>query len=398
MAKIYESLKSAIDHKMIASAAATLGESESKITSAVHKILPSQLGVLLKKGATAHIDEVFKLAGKHKLFEKRGELFKGHGIMNDMNIGERDENALLGAHDPEYPAAIAMESGVSHESADRISNWIAGMIAGYMGERMIKEKVSLKTLLGELEHERGTIVRDIPSKVAHMFGISAPAAAHTASKPHTTAHQPKKKSYSWLIWLILLILALLIAFIWFRSCKNKKVEEVAHKVEQVTTPKVVDDGMTTLTLGDGTTMKVKKGGCEEKMINYLNSGKYKTATAADLKNNWIEFDRLDFEYNSTDKMLGDSEKQLDNIAAILKHYPDVKIKIGGYADVKGKQAVNRAISEGRANHVKSVFVSDGVSAARVSTVGFGEEYATVPANANDAQRAIDRNIALRFDK
>ncbi len=398
MAKIYESLKGAIDHKMIKSAAATLGEDESKISSAVHKILPSQLGILLKKGDKTHIEEVFKLAAKHKLFEKREELFKGHGIENEMNIGERDENSLLGSHDPQYPTAIAAESGVSHESADRLSNWVAGMIAGYIGERMVREKLSLKTIIGELEHERGTIMKDVPARIAHLLGLSAPAAAH-----HTTHHTaakhpehvaPKKKSHSWIIWLIILLLAAIIAFICIRSCKKEKVED---KIEQITTPKA-DDGFVTLTLGDGTTMRVKKGGCEEKMVNFLNSGEYHKASVNDLKNNWLEFDRLDFVYNSTNEMLGDSEHQLDNIAAILRHYPDVKIKIAGYADQKGGQTINHEISEARANHVKAVFVADGINAARVSTTGFGEEYAKVPVDANDAARAIDRHIGLRFDK
>ena len=46
----------------------------------------------------------------------------------------------------------------------------------------------------------------------------------------------------------------------------------------------------------------------------------------------------------------------------------------------------------------SILVKDGIPADRISTEGFGKEFATVPADATAAQRAVDRSIAMRFTK
>ena len=86
------------------------------------------------------------------------------------------------------------------------------------------------------------------------------------------------------------------------------------------------------------------------------------------------------------------------MAELRENCTEAKIEIGCSADKKGGKVVNDEISEQRAKYSRSVFVKNGIDAKRVSTEGFGKEFATVPANASDAARAIDRSIALRFDK
>jgi len=103
-------------------------------------------------------------------------------------------------------------------------------------------------------------------------------------------------------------------------------------------------------------------------------------------------------HDSETALAGNSMEQLDNIAAILKNYPDVRIRIGGFADKTGTRAVNYEISKKRAEYIKSILVKDGIPADRISTEGFGKEFATVPADATAAQRAVDRSIAMRFTK
>ena len=131
---------------------------------------------------------------------------------------------------------------------------------------------------------------------------------------------------------------------------------------------------------------------------YLNSDAYAQATDEELRKQWIQFDNIDFVHDSDNELAGNSMTQLNNIAQILKNYPDVRIKIGGLADASGSRAVNREISRRRAEYIKKLLVAQGIRADRISTEGFGEDLATVPAGATDAQRAIDRAIAMRFTK
>lgn len=98
-------------------------------------------------------------------------------------------------------------------------------------------------------------------------------------------------------------------------------------------------------LPDGRTIRVAEGGCEDCMLKYLQSDAYRKATNEELSKNWIQFDKIDFMHDSETALAGNSMEQLDNIAAILKNYPDVRIRIGGFADKTGTRAVNYEISK-----------------------------------------------------
>jgi outer membrane protein OmpA-like peptidoglycan-associated protein len=151
------------------------------------------------------------------------------------------------------------------------------------------------------------------------------------------------------------------------------------------------------TLANGEKITIYRDGTEHLITDFLNSERYKNATAADLRDIWFEFDQIDFEFNSTDKLMPGSMDQLNNLIAILKAHPTAKMRIGGYADKVGTQVINYDISKARAEYIKSLFVEAGLH-SQISTEGFGEEFATLPENATNAQRAIDRHIALRFEK
>lgn len=58
------------------------------------------------------------------------------------------------------------------------------------------------------------------------------------------------------------------------------------------------------------------------------------------KKTWFTFDRLEFETGSAN-LEPSSMEQLKNIAEIIKAYPQVTLKLGGYTDDTG----NRQISD-----------------------------------------------------
>ncbi len=73
---------------------------------------------------------------------------------------------------------------------------------------------------------------------------------------------------------------------------------------------------------------------------------------------WFTMDGITFD---TDKatLTPESSVQENNIAEILKAFPGVKIKIGGYTDNTGDANHNLTLSEERANTVKNELVADG---------------------------------------
>jgi outer membrane protein OmpA-like peptidoglycan-associated protein len=87
---------------------------------------------------------------------------------------------------------------------------------------------------------------------------------------------------------------------------------------------------------------------------------------------WFDFDRLLFNTGSA-TLQPQSKDQLQDIAAILKTYPNAHVKIGGYTDNVGSAASNLALSQERADSVRSQLVSMGVDADRLTAEGYGEE-------------------------
>ena len=398
----YESLKESISPQMLKTAAATLREDEKGVASAVAVLLPSLLVRFMDQGETARVNETIREAGNAELFDRRAEIFAGHGIDGGMNLGERFENELVGAENKAYPNAVAAESGISAASADRLSGWVAAVIAGYVGHKIVRNNLSMSAVMAGLRQERGSVVKEIPVKVGRAAGISG-----MCSSSAPVAGRDGKKN-NWLVWLIIVLIVVIIVFLSIRSCNRNGGGEVVAVTDNVTVvptapaaqTAAAKEGLTFVEhkLPDGRTIRVAEGGCEDCMLKYLQSDAYRKATNEELSKNWIQFDKIDFMHDSETALAGNSMEQLDNIAAILKNYPDVRIRIGGFADKTGTRAVNYEISKKRAEYIKSILVKDGIPADRISTEGFGKEFATVPADATAAQRAVDRSIAMRFTK
>ena len=134
------------------------------------------------------------------------------------------------------------------------------------------------------------------------------------------------------------------------------------------------------------------------MVSYLKGGQYASATEENLKDTWYNFDNVNFKMGSADQLEAGSQEQLDNLAKILKAYPDAKIKIGGYTDKTGDEAKNVKLSLDRANFIKAALTKLGVGAQVVTAEGYGSKFAKVDAKASDEERAADRKMAVRFTK
>uniref|UniRef100_UPI0028EF8E22 OmpA family protein n=1 Tax=Chryseobacterium indoltheticum TaxID=254 RepID=UPI0028EF8E22 len=150
---------------------------------------------------------------------------------------------------------------------------------------------------------------------------------------------------------------------------------------------------------NGTALKGYRGGLEDQMITFLKSDGYKNAANDDaLKNKWYDFDHVNFTIGSSNTLEAGSEGQLQNLVAILKAYPDAKIKIGGYTDKTGDEANNKKLSAERANFIKDWLGKQGVGTQVIAADGYGSEFAKVDASASNEERAVDRKMSVRFAK
>ncbi len=432
MAKIYDSIMSLIKPGRTATAAATLDENQQKVSAGADIILPSLLAMMLKKGDTPEIEEVLKEGKKIKAWENYDRIWQGSGVDEHINLGERMENRLLSSYNPKFNTDVGHKVGLRAGHADRLTNWVSGTIAAWVSQQVAGGK-SYKSLLASLAEEKAALRKDIPADIIHDLGLAHTLGVHVESHkaaPHHVATppkpavealrkdpvmihtpEPKKSSLGWLWWLLGILALILIIFWCVRACGGRKVvaPEALAPVEQVV-PAAVAAGTaadvkeaphfegTPRTLPDGTAITMYRGHLEDAVKAYIESDKFKNASEADLRSVWFEFTDIDFEHNRATELMTGSPERLMVLVDVLKSHPAVKVKIGAFGDKTGTRSANYAISEARAETIRQTLVQSGFPAANISIEGFGKEFASAPATAPDAQRAPDRDIAMRFTK
>ncbi len=85
--------------------------------------------------------------------------------------------------------------------------------------------------------------------------------------------------------------------------------------------------------------------------------------------------------------------EINNIGAIMKAYPNLKIEVRGHTDNTGDAEANKTLSDARANSVRARLIAEGVNASRIATKGYGQE---MPVASNDTEegRAQNRRIEV----
>lgn len=89
----------------------------------------------------------------------------------------------------------------------------------------------------------------------------------------------------------------------------------------------------------------------------------------------------------------DAYPVLDQAAADLKEWGDVKVDINGYTDNRGKDQYNLKLSQRRAEAVRAYLIGKGVAADRLTAKGFGETR-PVADNKTEAGRFKNRRVEL----
>ncbi|HLG41006.1 MAG TPA: OmpA family protein [Chitinophagaceae bacterium] len=86
---------------------------------------------------------------------------------------------------------------------------------------------------------------------------------------------------------------------------------------------------------------------------------------------------------------------LNEIANMMKQYPELKFSVEGHTDSDGDDASNKTLSEKRAEAIKKALTDLGISADRLSTKGWGE---TKPADDNAGSEGKANNRRVEFIK
>lgn len=94
------------------------------------------------------------------------------------------------------------------------------------------------------------------------------------------------------------------------------------------------------------------------------------------------------------RLLPQSTRGLDEVAAALIANPQWQVEVAGHTDSTGSAAVNQRLSQARATAVRAYLVSRGVPATRLVARGYGSSD-PVASNATAEGRARNRRVELR---
>ncbi|MDZ4748649.1 MAG: OmpA family protein [Saprospiraceae bacterium] len=106
----------------------------------------------------------------------------------------------------------------------------------------------------------------------------------------------------------------------------------------------------------------------------------------------IRLDYVQFE-SAGNTLTAESKYQLDDLSAILTKYPALRIEVGGHTDNTGDPAVNKTLSQKRADVVKDYLTVQGITAGRLNSVGYGS---SKPADTNDTDTGRQKNRRTEF--
>ena len=147
-----------------------------------------------------------------------------------------------------------------------------------------------------------------------------------------------------------------------------------------------------LTLPDGSKQRVGSNSTEYRLYRLLTDHSQRS-DGQNLASEWINVDRVYFTLGQA-TLTAESQQQLQNLASILKAFPQVRIKLGGYTDSIGDPQKNLLLSQSRAATAMQALVKLGVDPNRLQAEGYGAQH-FVASNAGPVGRALNRRLSLQ---
>ena len=421
-------IKGQLGPALVSQIASQSGESESGIQKAITGLLPAVIGGLANNSNNASILDAISGASSSGLL---GNLL---GAGSNNSFVTTIINSIFGDKLDGLLGTVASFAGISNNSASSLLNLVTGATVGSVGKYAADnnlDRLGISNLLGE---QKGIVSTLLPAGLSlaslgfgNLFGgdktpdfdkvkvtsydepkveVTRSEATRTHTPPPTYNNNNDNGGSIWK-WLLPLVLLAFVGWFLFKQCDKKPDETtvVTSEVVEVEGDTVVVSPTTNVTKVDenidlnGVNLKGYKGGLEDSMISFLKSGSYDSAANDDaLKDVWYDFDHVNFKMGSSTELEAGSKEQLDNLVAILKAYPNAKVKVGGYTDRTGNEEINKKISQDRANFIKNYLSDANVGSQVTGADGYGSEFATQPETASEEQRAVDRKMAVRFAK
>ncbi len=404
MANLLDSFKEYLTPDLIGQAATMLGEEQSGVGKALGGIAPVILSGLLNK--TSDSSAMGTIFNQLSNFDS-GILNNLGGLLGGGNLSHNDPKDLAGnlmgnLFGPKVPAilnALSSFAGIKSSSVSSLLGVAGPAVMALLGKRIKGEGLNISGLANLLLGEKSSIMNALPAGMSTVLGMSDAGDGTSRSRsagPIVTESDtaPTGGGRNWLLPLLLLAAALLGLMYALKNCNAPKVEIPPVKEVKKEEP-TVDNTVKTVVYGfmhkltSGFELKGNKDGIESSLVAFIEDANRKVD-----KTTWFNFDRLTFRTGSAEIDMDKSKEQLTNIYEVMKAYPKVKLKIGGYTDNTGNAADNLKLSLARARATLTALEAMGVEKGRLSAEGYGSQF-PVASNDTEEGRAQNRRIAVR---
>ena len=428
---LLETLKSSSGMELAEHSANFFGEEQQNTRSAVNGTFAAILAGMIQR---VSYDKGAK--DLHKIL--KNEEIRDYDIQDIFTRSPQTVNGMVnrGTHflPSIYPGRfreatnnVAEASKVKKVTSSKMMKICAPLMLSTLGKHVQENNLDVNGLKSYLNGQKS----DVRSSLSESFFDKAELSAFGWSKKEVVKEEPKKKEkpvikkkvekvvepvtekvavveetagraatggmsiFKWL--LPLLLLCGLIWFLATRGCSGVTNTAVAPKplakIEAATT-----GAATAATAAVSNVF----GKVNEAAAAALNSISFAAGSAGEQMMSFIKggangdgrfrFNNLTFASGSAN-IDGTSGLEVDNMAAILNAYPDVKVRLEGYTDSQGDATANQVLSQNRAAAVMNRLVGLGIPAERITTQGYGAEN-PVADNDTPEGRAQNRRIEV----
>lgn len=380
---ILSSLFSTFDSRSIGDIASRLGEPRQAVSQGLESSTACLLaGLANKAGDSTWTSQLFKLISQTPSNVNASDVT---GAVTDPSRASSAATSLLdsgknflslafGDHQSSISDAVGKSTGLRSGVVSSLMSIAAPLVMTALGRMVRDDRMNPTGLSGLLIHE-GEGVRDLlPAGVSSLLsGVPPAPTVAPGTQPLAIGRIPEPAARSrGLWWLIPALLVPLLLYWGYRA---------RHPVVQI-------NQFIIRTLPGNVSLNIPQNGVEARLLAFIQDPTKSVDPAT-----WFDFDRLLFNTDSAN-LRPESQEQLANIAAILKAYPSVHIKIGGYTDNTGDPQRNLTLSQDRADGVMAGLVALGISRDRLEAQGYGGQF-PVATNFTTEGRAKNRRVSMR---
>jgi OmpA-OmpF porin, OOP family len=385
---IFSSLFNTFDSRSIGEIASSFGEPKQAISQGLESSTACLLGGLANKaGDSTWMSQLFKLVSDAPASVNVSDLT---GVITNpsrassatsslLDSGKRFLSLAFGGNQSSIFDAVGRSTGLRSGIVSSLMSMAAPMVMSGLG-RLVRDDHMNPTGLSRLLVHEGEGVRDLlPAGVSNLLNAAPPPTAFVppSTRPVAlgTIPEPAAPSRAW--WWLIPALLLIPLLLWVSRARHPVVPTAAQF-----------NGFVARTLPGSVTLNIPPNGIEARLLAFIQDPSKGVEPPT-----WFDFDRLLFNTDSA-TLRPESREQLGNIAAILKAYPNVHVKIGGYTDNTGDPQHNLNLSQDRANGVMAELVALAVSPDRLEAQGYGEQF-PVADNSTEEGRAKNRRVSMR---